>query len=98
MKIYFSQLAQKELQDAIHYYDEITPRLGDEILHELEEAKHLILSFPLAWAKIKNNQRKYILKRFPYILIYKVYVDRIVIATFAHQHRLPEQYMNRKEK
>lgn len=98
MKIYFSQIAQKELQEAVYYYDEITPRLADELLHELEESKKLITFFPLAWTKTKNNQRKYILKRFPYMLIYKVYADRIVIAAFAHQHRLPENYINRKIK
>ena len=97
MKIYFSQLAQKELQDAIYYYDEITSRLGDELLHEIEEAKNLISSFPLAWSEIKNHQRKYVLKRFPYMLIYKVYVDRIVIAAFAHQHRHPDYYINREK-
>lgn len=96
MNVYFSALAQKELQDAVSYYDEISPSLGDELIREIEQAKNNILSFPLAWSSAGKEQRKYILPRFPYLIIYKVYCDRVVVAAFAHQHRLPENYINRK--
>ena len=96
MNIYFSALAQKELQEAIYYYDEISSALGDELLREVEHAKKYILSFPLAWSPAGKEQRKYMLQRFPYLIIYKVYCDRIVVAAFAHQHRPPEHYINRE--
>lgn len=48
MKIYFSDLAQKEFQDAIYYYDEIMCQFCNELILEVEDAKHLILSFPMA--------------------------------------------------
>ncbi|MGL1959618.1 MAG: type II toxin-antitoxin system RelE/ParE family toxin, partial [Colwellia sp.] len=75
MKLYFSQLAQKELQDAVYYYDEIAKELGSSLLNEVSEAGTLLVKFPLAWSKIGKNQRRYLLKRFPYMLIYKVYAD-----------------------
>ena len=62
MKIYFSSLAQKEFQDAITYYDELSPSLGDELIYETQIAENLILLFSLFWAKISKNQRKYTLK------------------------------------
>ncbi|PWW80972.1 plasmid stabilization protein [Prosthecochloris marina] len=96
MNVYFSALAQKELQEAVSYYDEISPVLGDELLREVEQAKSNILSFPFAWSSAGKEQRKYVLPRFPYLIIYKVYCDRVVVAAFAHQHRLPEDYINRK--
>ncbi|UZJ37737.1 type II toxin-antitoxin system RelE/ParE family toxin [Prosthecochloris sp. SCSIO W1103] len=96
MNVYFSALAQKELQEAVSYYDEISPALGDELLREVEQAKSNILSFPFAWSSAGKEQRKYVLPRFPYLIIYKVYCDRVVVAAFAHQHRLPEDYINRK--
>ena len=96
MNVYFSALAQKELQDAVSYYGEISPSLGDELIREIEQAKNNILSFPFAWSSVGKEQRKYILPRFPYLIIYKVYCDRVVVAAFAHQHRLPENYINRK--
>jgi len=93
MKIYFSDLAQKEFQDAIYYYDEIMSQLCNELILEIEDAKQLILSFPMAWSKIGKNQRKFVLKKFPYMIIYKIYCDRILIAAFAHQHRKPYYYI-----
>ena len=96
MNIFFSSLAQKELQNAVLYYDEISSALGDELLIETEQAKNVILSFPLAWSSAGKNQRKYVLRKFPYMIIYKIYCDRIVIAAFAHQHRHPEHYISRK--
>jgi len=40
MKIYFSDLAQKELQDAIYYYDEIMCQLCNELILDVEDAKY----------------------------------------------------------
>ena len=40
MNVYFSALAQKELQEAVSYYDEISPALSDELLREIEQAKN----------------------------------------------------------
>uniref|UniRef100_B3EKD7 Plasmid stabilization system n=1 Tax=Chlorobium phaeobacteroides (strain BS1) TaxID=331678 RepID=B3EKD7_CHLPB len=65
-------------------------------MREVEQAKKNILTFPLAWSSVGKEQRKYVLPRFPYLIIYKVYCDRVVVAAFAHQHRLPENYINRK--
>lgn len=64
MNVYFSALAQKELQEAVFYYDEISPALGDELLREVEQAKSNILSFPFAWSSAGKEQRKYVLPRF----------------------------------
>lgn len=97
MKVYFSALAQKELQEAVTYYDEISSSLGDELVREVEQAERRILSFPFAWSTVGEEQRKYVLPRFPYLILYKVYCDRVVIAAFAHQHRPPENYINREQ-
>ena len=68
-------------------------QLCNELILEVEEAKQLILSFPMTWSKIGKNQRKFVLKKFPYMIIYKIYCDRILIAAFAHQHRKPYYYV-----
>ena len=96
MKLLFSVTAKKELQEAVDYYDDISSSLVDHILEEVVEAQKHILFFPKAWAIIGENQRKYSLKKFPYLIIYKIYPNKIIILAFAHKHRFPEYYIGRK--
>ncbi len=63
MKLFFSELAQNELQDAVTYYDEISSLLGDALIKEVKQAEKLITVFPFAWTSVGNHQRKYILKK-----------------------------------
>jgi plasmid stabilization system protein ParE len=94
MKILLSDFAHQELNEAVYFYDEISASLGDALIEELKDAKKLILAYPYGWAKVGYNQRKYVLKRFPYIILYRVYKDIILISAFAHQHRKPYNYIN----
>ncbi len=93
MKIHFSLLAQKEYQEAVSYYDDQNIIFGDQFIEEVDEAINLIISFPHAWSKVGTKLRKYVLKRFPYVIFYKPYDDHIVISAIAHQHRNPSYYL-----
>jgi mRNA-degrading endonuclease RelE of RelBE toxin-antitoxin system len=95
MNILFAKIAQKEIQEAVDYYDEQTNSLGDDLLKEIREAIHLISTYPSAWPRIGTQQRKYILKRFPYLLLFKIYDNHILVSAFAHQHRHPDFYIER---
>ena len=96
MKIYFTLLSQKEYQEAVYYYDDQNVIVGDEFITEVEEAIKLIVSFPSAWPLVHEQLRRYVLKRFPYIILYKFYGDRIVVFAIAHQHRDPTYYLKRQ--
>ena len=98
MKINFTTLAQQEYQEAVFYFDDQSPDLADQFIEEIEEAVQLILSFPNAWGKAGDKQRKYILKRFPYIILYKLYEDHVIISAIAHQHRNPSYWIEREIK
>ena len=95
MKVYFISLSQKEYQEAVYYYDDQGVFVGDKFIDEVEEAIKLIMTFPLAWPIVNNTLRRYILKRFPHIILYKSYEDRIVVFAIAHQHRKPSYYLKR---
>jgi toxin ParE1/3/4 len=40
-----------------------------------------------AWAKYFHGTRRYLLKRFPYVVVYRVSADRIEIVAIAHGRR-----------
>jgi len=94
MKIVFSKSAHSEVKEALYYYDDIAPKLSNRLLAEVKKATKHILDFPFAWSKIGNNQRKYVLNIFPYMIIFKIYENTIVIASFAHLHQKPESYID----
>ena len=95
MRVYFTSLSQKEYQEAVYYYDDQNIVIGNEFIGEVEEAIKLIVSFPSAWPLVNDKLRRYVLKRFPFMILYKFYGDRVVIFAIAHQHREPTYYLKR---
>ena len=57
MKIIFDKLAQRELQDAIEYYELEVPGLGPLFREEVKRGLRRIREYPDAWAKEKGDVR-----------------------------------------
>jgi len=87
--------AERELDEAYRYYENILPGLGERLLDEVQRGLARIKLFPQAWSPITENIRKCILNNFPYEIIYTIHGDTITILAFAHQHRKPEYWSNR---
>ncbi|MBU4486099.1 MAG: type II toxin-antitoxin system RelE/ParE family toxin [Candidatus Delongbacteria bacterium] len=92
MKIEFLPPADDELEDAINYYNDQLQGLGDQFYNEFESGILLIKKFPNFWDKVGTNTRRFILKRFPYLIFFVPEKDRIIITAVAHQHRHPDSY------
>jgi hypothetical protein len=69
MNIRFLTLAQKEVDESVHWYDK-QANLGHGFLDELDRGVCLIKSHPLAATEIDSGIRRCLLHRFPYALIY----------------------------
>lgn len=94
-KTFFIPPSDKELDDAIIYYNDQFPGLGAQFFEELVKAVELIQKFPQAWKKVGKHTHKLHLKRFPYIVLYIPEKDKILVTAIAHQHRNPGYYINR---
>jgi hypothetical protein len=70
--------AQRDLADAMRYYEQAIPGLGLEFLDEVERAVARILLQPGAWARVTEHHRRCRLRRFPYGLIYSITEDTIL--------------------
>ena len=84
-----------ELDQAIKYYEIKTEGLGQDFYSDFLHTIELIESFPLAWTKVGSHTHKIHLKRFPYMLLYIINGNNLLISCIAHQHRNPEYYVNR---
>jgi len=97
MKIIFSKLAQRELEDAIHYHELEYSGLGKKFKEEIKKAVHRITEYPQAWSIERSEVRKCLLHKFPYKLLYSIESDHIFIIAVAHQHRKPDYWVGSHE-
>jgi plasmid stabilization system protein ParE len=95
MKINFLEIAQKELDDAVDYYNYESPGLGDVFLTEVLKTLERIAEFPEAWHPCSKRTRRSQTRRFPYGVIYQVRELEILIVAVANLHREPDYWVNR---
>ena len=89
--------AEAELLDAVEYYEARKEGFGADFRREIDAALARIAADPLQFAvsRIKGI-RECPVKRFPYVLYYCEFADRIWVAAVAHQKRRPGYWSRRK--
>ena len=97
MNIRLLEPAQAELDEAIGWYAEQAPGLGDALLLETLKVLKLIEQFPQAWHPLTPEIRRCRLKRFPYSVVYTLGAGDILVIAVAHQHRKPNYWRNRTQ-
>ncbi len=95
MNIRLLEPAQAELDEAIAWYADQAPGLGDAFLIETLKALKLIDQFPQAWHPLSPHIRRCRLKRFPYSVIYTLDDTDVLVLAVAHQHRKPGYWRSR---
>ena len=95
MRIRFLDVAQREVDDAVAWYNEREQDLGVDFLDELDRAIRRIKSFTLASTEIEPGIRRCLLGRFPYGVIYGIDEDLVIVIAVAHLHRNPLYWVDR---
>lgn len=84
-----------EVSSAYDWYEVRSSGLGEQFLTELEHAYNLIVITPLYWAKFSGKYRKYLLKRFPFGVIYRIDKSKIYVVAVMHLSRKPGYWKKR---
>ena len=95
MSVRLLEPAQAELDDAITWYAEQAPGLGDAFLIETLRTIQLIEQYPTAWHPLTPQIRRCRLRRFPYSLVYTKDGNDLLVVAVAHQHRKPGYWRTR---
>jgi toxin ParE1/3/4 len=82
-----SEMANEDAIVIFDWYEGRLNGLGDKFIKELEIAKTDLLNNPLVFAKWNKSIRRMVMRKFPYKIFYKVYVDKIVILAIIHARR-----------
>jgi len=89
--------ALAELHDAAAFYTaSANVELGVAFLAEFEHGVNAILANPRVGPTFRGTRRRYLLRRFPYSIIYQVTADELRVVAVAHQRRRPGYWAGRR--
>jgi plasmid stabilization system protein ParE len=92
----FHREADQELTEAEAWYYERSEIAAHAFALEIDHAIRSIAEAPLRWPKGRRGERRFVLDRFPYTVLYRVRDDHVFITAVAHQSRRPGYWRHRK--
>jgi toxin ParE1/3/4 len=87
--------AQAELISGIEYYAAINPALGLRFEQAVAEAVRGAVAHPDRGAPRSKNTRRWLVKSFPFGVIYRKGAAEVLIVAIAHQRKQPEYWARR---
>lgn len=87
--------AIREIREAIQWYHERDLRKAAELRELIASAEELVERAPEAWAEYFHGARGFRLRKFPFVLVYVVRNDTIVIVALAHTRLRPGYWLER---
>jgi toxin ParE1/3/4 len=95
LPIKFHPDARHEADAAFDWYCKRSLRAAEAFLRALEQAGSAIQDSPAVWAEYSYGTRRYLLKRFPFVVVFRAKDERIEIIAVAHGRRKPGYWIGR---
>lgn len=84
-----------EIKAAYQWYENQANGLGDDFLTELESSFGLIISKPKTWPPFSGNTRRFLLRRFPFSVIYSELDRKVLVLAVMHDRKKPGYWEER---
>ena len=88
-------MAQRELDEAVEYYNTESPGLGDQFLIEVLRTLERIRQYPEAWHPFTQHTRRCQTRRFLYGVVHYILESELLFITIAHLHWAPGYWRDR---
>lgn len=95
MTIKFHSEARREFFETSEYYEEQVVGLGDDFIDEVEKVLDVIEQQPSSGTKITKTERRFLVSRFPFGIIYSVEDELITIFAVMNLRRKPGYWESR---
>jgi toxin ParE1/3/4 len=96
MKYVFDTDAELEYEVAADYYEKQGgTELAKAFVQEVERVALMLTKNPSFGRPRAQGLRSFVLRRFPYFLVYRTTSDGIRVLALAHQHRKPGYWLER---
>jgi plasmid stabilization system protein ParE len=92
MQLTYHPEAELELREAARGYEDQVAGLGERFLREFDAAVQEIRAAPTRWRIVEDDLRRYMIRRFPYGIYYRVEGDSIRILVVKHHRRHPDYW------
>ncbi len=84
--------ASTELIQGYLWYEDQREGLGEEFHDEVQEHLGRLLQRPTGYPKWRGPYKKVNLRRFPYIVVFRVVKDTVIIFSVFHSNRDPKHW------
>jgi toxin ParE1/3/4 len=84
-----------EMDDAFDWYLERSVQAAEAFVAEITSAFTLIAGSPTIWPTFEAGTRRYLLRKFPYSIIYRESEEGIEVIAVAHYKRRPRYWRKR---
>ena len=85
-----------ETNAAYKWYAERSPSAANAFISELDHAISQIQNSPERWTMHLRGTRKFLLRRFPYAVVYRITESAIQVLAVAHGRRRPGYWKSRR--
>ena len=89
MRHEFHPEAERELYESALHFESAVPGLGRRFGEEVERVVQLLLENPELGSQVEEDLRHFVLRRFPFSVVYSKLSDLISIVAVAHGSREP---------
>ena len=92
----FHPEADRELTEARQWYSERSEVAAQAFALAVDHAITRILEAPLRYPSGKRGERRFVVDRFPYTVLYRIREDHVFITAVAHHSRRAGYWRHRK--
>lgn len=97
MNLVWHGRARRELGDALAYYrDGAGLEVAQGFKLTIQRSTERLLQHPSLGAAAGHGTRRFVVRNYPYALIYRVQADSVTILAVAHQNRRPAYWAGRQ--
>ena len=93
--ITFRPKALAEIQESYDYYEDIVDSLGKQFVEALELELNNIVQYPKQAKTVRKEFRQALIKKFPFVIIYKIIDTNIIVYSVFHTSRNPKDKFKR---
>jgi plasmid stabilization system protein ParE len=90
--------AREDLRHAAQWYEERAAGAGAALVLAIDQAISKDLEAPKRWPALGASYQHYVLRRYPYSVVYRLCEDVVFIVAIAHHSRAPNYWRDRDEK
>ncbi|MBL0700176.1 MAG: type II toxin-antitoxin system RelE/ParE family toxin [Desulfosarcina sp.] len=87
--------AQQDIGEAYRWYEDRRSGLGEEFLDCVDVCIQTICRMPELYAKIHEEYRRALLRRFPYVIFYEYAGGKVTVYSIFHTSRDPKKWRSR---